>query len=392
MLRTRAHAAVQAQAAFRTLAGQIRSGHALAVTAALISAIAVLAGAVVTAFVGPAWKLRADRRRETRDIVDRYSRPLLQAAFELQSRLYNIARLDFFIDAWRGSDEARRWYAETSTLWVFGQYLGWIEILRREVQFLDLGDIALTRELRQRLLDVSDHLATDRHSDPLLQIFRSDQRAIGDRMIVRRVTDTGGTRSDCLGYAEFRDALGDPSFARWFDGLRNDIGQMTTSVPPARLFHVQRALIDLVDLLDEDRSVFPDPNVRGKLPDPGDPDKQDDAPAWQKLANFTWDVGWEPFDDWVHEENLEPDGDEWSKQARAKRRRTAAVLVAEARRDERSLDIRGWVEPPAWTCRMKLAQERLPLAAGGWRFARSRARERRRTNRLLKRYGRPPVI
>ena len=70
-------------------------------------------------------------------------------------------------EAWGGEDESRRAYAERSTLWLFGQYLGWIEILRREVQFLDLGDITQTRELRERLLAVSNHLASDhRYSVP----------------------------------------------------------------------------------------------------------------------------------------------------------------------------------------------------------------------------------
>jgi hypothetical protein len=122
-----------------------------ALLTAAVSAIAVLAAALVTAFVGPAWKIRHDRRRQAEEIVGRYSRPLMQAAYELQSRIYNIARLRFFA---RGSllDAYRRSYAETSTLWLIGQYLGWVEILRREVQFLDLGDLAKTRLLRDRLL------------------------------------------------------------------------------------------------------------------------------------------------------------------------------------------------------------------------------------------------
>ena len=162
------------------------------VVAALISALAVLVAALVTALVGPAWKSRHDRKRATQDVVDRYSRPLLQVAFELQSRLYNVARFGFFTNAWSGTDEYRRRYAETSTLWLFGQYLGWIEILRREVQFLDFGDITLTRELRERLLAVRDELASERYSDRLLQIYRSDQRAIGERMILRRESRNRG--------------------------------------------------------------------------------------------------------------------------------------------------------------------------------------------------------
>jgi hypothetical protein len=108
-----------------------------------VGAIAVLTAALVTAFVGPAWKLRHDRRRDAAEVVARYSRPLMQAAYELQSRIYNIDRLRFFTPN-SLSDAYRRSYAETSTLWLISQYLGWVEILRREVQFLDLGDIRKT--------------------------------------------------------------------------------------------------------------------------------------------------------------------------------------------------------------------------------------------------------
>jgi hypothetical protein len=364
-----------------------------AVVAALISALAVLIGALVTAFVGPAWKSRLDRRRAVREVVDRYSRPLLAVAFDLQSRLYNIARLGFLTEAWGGDDESRRAYAEHSTLWLFGQYLGWIEILRREVQFLDLGDITQTRELRERLLAVSNHLASDhRYSDPLLQIYRSDQRAIGERMIVRRETETGETRSDCLGYAEFTDALNKPSFAPWFTRLREDIRQIATSAPPARLIFVQRALIDLVDLLDENRSMFPDPNVRGKLPRPSGFEVPEDPRAWEKLARFSWDIGWEPFDEWALQQGLSCNGDAWHRVAKRKPRLTAAALVVDARRDEHWLHLRGWVEPPAWTRKMKLAEDRLPLTRGGRQFARSRGQERRRINGLLERYDRPKLL
>jgi hypothetical protein len=86
------------------------------VTAA-VGAIAVLAAALVTAFVGPAWKLRHDRRRDAAEVVARYSRPLMQAAYELQSRIYNIDRLRFFTPN-SLSDAYRRSYAETSTLWL----------------------------------------------------------------------------------------------------------------------------------------------------------------------------------------------------------------------------------------------------------------------------------
>ncbi len=362
------------------------------VIAALITALAVLGAALVAAFVGPAWKLRQDRKREIQDVFARYSLPLLQVAFELQSRLYNIARLAFLADAWRGDDDYRREYAEMSTVWLIGQYLGWIEILRREAQFLELGDVAQTRQLRERLLAVRDHLASDRYGDPALQIYRSDQRAIGERMIVRRETEIGGTRSDCLGYAEFRAALEVPSFASWFKRLRESIGHIAISEPPARLIFTQRALVDLVDLLDPNRSIFPDPDTRGMLSRPIGIDTSEDPRPWEKLGRFSDDAGWKPFERWAAGEQLKPGDDACRRLVRGKPGLASAVLVVEARRHGHSLELRGWAEPPTWVSKVNLAPNRLPLESGGWKFVLSRARARRSANRLLERYDRPAIL
>lgn len=62
--------------------------------------------------------------------------PLLWAAFDLQSRIFNIVD-QFFLRAYflHGSEEERA-YAKRSTVFVFAQYLAWMEIVRRRVQFL----------------------------------------------------------------------------------------------------------------------------------------------------------------------------------------------------------------------------------------------------------------
>ena len=59
--------------------------------------------------------------------------PLLWAAFDLQSRIFNIVD-QFFLRAYflHGSEEERA-YAKRSTVFVFAQYLAWMEIVRRRV-------------------------------------------------------------------------------------------------------------------------------------------------------------------------------------------------------------------------------------------------------------------
>jgi len=63
-----------------------------------------------------------------------YAEPLIAAAFDLQTRLYSIVQHNFLKAA-----AVERGYAEPSTLWLIAQYFAWVEILRREVQYLDVG-------------------------------------------------------------------------------------------------------------------------------------------------------------------------------------------------------------------------------------------------------------
>jgi hypothetical protein len=55
-----------------------------------------VATTLVAVFFGPAWKDRVDTRRASRQrseqLLAQYSEPLARAAFDLQSRLYNICR------------------------------------------------------------------------------------------------------------------------------------------------------------------------------------------------------------------------------------------------------------------------------------------------------------
>jgi hypothetical protein len=136
----------------------------------------------------------------------RYRDALLRAAFDLQSRLYNI--LNGFLQSYHGRSERHRSYAEDSTIWLIGQYLGWVEAMRRDAQFLDLGSVRSARRLELALGRVRDAFGSDRKiSDPLLRIFRVDQRALGELMLAEENRKEAPTR--CIGYTEFRGRLGD---------------------------------------------------------------------------------------------------------------------------------------------------------------------------------------
>ena len=203
-------------------------------------------------------RLEDERRAKTKaellaELMARYRQPLLQAAFDLQSRIYNIVQQGFLQTHYCNGSDSTREYARENTLFVLADYLGWVEILRREVQFLDLGDEVANRAWTECLLAVRSALLTDRFS-PRFRLFNGQQRAIGEIMIK---SDGGNDdRPETEGYAGFLARQREPEFDRWFVDLRADIDALATD-PGAghevRLVAVQQALVGLIDLLDPDQ-------------------------------------------------------------------------------------------------------------------------------------------
>lgn len=192
------------------------------------------------------------------------SRPSVALAFQLQSRLYNVCARSFLGVYLRSTIAAERRYAEESTLWLVGQYLGWVEIFRREVQFLDLGSVERNRRLEELLSSIRLTLLTDELPGKAFRIFAADQRAIGELMISWR-GEGESARGDCMGYAQFTRCLGDPEFARWFDQLRRELHAIVGVSCPERAVLLQRSLVDLIEFLDAPQTRFPS-NMLERLP------------------------------------------------------------------------------------------------------------------------------
>lgn len=228
--------------------------------------VACLSGAVA---LGSAWFTARSGRRQAllayelesrtaqQDLMGRHRDPLLWAAYDLQSRLYNIVDRGFLRVYFRDGSHRERAYARRSTLHVLGEYLGRVEILRRGVQFLDLGDSTLNRRIVGHFTAISNVLNNDgggnaRFLDGHFVVFRSDQRAIGELMLT-------GDGTSCLGYVEFCRRLDDdPEFAEWFGPLSDSIEAVARAEKlPYRLIALQHALMDLIDLLDPSAERFP---------------------------------------------------------------------------------------------------------------------------------------
>jgi hypothetical protein len=90
------------------------------------------------AVYGQVWSHRHSDRREAERILTRYREPLVSAAFDLQSRLFNILEQHFLLNyLGQRADEHRRKVALESTLYWFAQYFCWREILRQDTSFLN---------------------------------------------------------------------------------------------------------------------------------------------------------------------------------------------------------------------------------------------------------------
>jgi hypothetical protein len=225
------------------------------VDAAIIVAIIALVASVLTAGValyGQTRSLALTARREAAATLSRYREPLVASAYELQSRLYNVLRQDFLQKYFVDGDEKQRQYAIRNTQFLVGQYLGWTEILRRRIQLLDFGEVQETREVSRLQGKIQDLFASDESSmGKAFMIWRGEQRAIGERMIVDDDRDLL-----CMGYAAFIEQA-DASFWRWLDPLERDI-QVVADAPNDRLRLLQHALIDLIERLDVGHVRFPE--------------------------------------------------------------------------------------------------------------------------------------
>jgi len=138
---------------------------------AIVSFVGALVAAGITAWV----TIFSDERKrlsEAEKLVGKYRDPLLLAAQDLQSRLYNIVDQEFtrlINDDERAKDNVLKY-----TCFLVGQYLSWTHILRRESQFLRFSTDKDNRDISAVLLDIRFAFLTHRtpNSGTVLQYIR----------------------------------------------------------------------------------------------------------------------------------------------------------------------------------------------------------------------------
>lgn len=227
--------------------------------ATVIVAIIALVGAVLSAAIslyGQHWSSAKAARRDAESVLAKYREPLVDAAYELQSRLYNIVELGFLRKYYLDGDEAQKRYAVQNTLYVVAQYFGWSEILRREIQLLSFFDTKRARVVAERQRRVVESFQSDDESlgRPFL-IWRGEQRGIGELMI-----QPDDVQAQCMGYASFLENQ-TPSLRLWLSRLESDIGEIAQS-PNPRLVRLQHSLVDLIRDLDPKRVRYSDEELQ----------------------------------------------------------------------------------------------------------------------------------
>jgi hypothetical protein len=182
-------------------------------------------------------RYQLDREQRAEEVLSRYREPLAAAAFDLQSRLYNILKLEFFD---KFGDNERAEEALRTTLFRLAQYFGWTEILRRDIQFLSFPTDDETRRVAELQESIAQCFRNDDYG-PELMIWSDEQRAIGELMIIE---EHGKVLS--MGYAAFRQRC-DDTFAPWRIRMREELHSESAQ---ARLRDIQHNLCDLVETLD----------------------------------------------------------------------------------------------------------------------------------------------
>jgi hypothetical protein len=235
------------------------------IVALIAAAVAVFSAALTlwgqyrtTLLTNQMEELRAaeQRRLAVETSEARYREPLARAAYDLQSRLYNILAQDFMGRYSERGGARERAYAIDNTTFVIGQYFAWTEIIRREIQYIDLGKDEQTSRPARLQDEIYFLFQTDRFP-ARLRVFAGEQRAIGERMI-----GEGPRGPVSMGYATFLDQLNGVANDVLTKALRDDVEQLSGSLGDARprLIALQHAMIDLLAFLDPEFVRFPKDN------------------------------------------------------------------------------------------------------------------------------------
>jgi len=213
------------------------------------------------------WKAR----RQLTAVFRKYRDPIVLAAVELCHRLEEI-ELEYppsFLlpaalsgpptsqNAMTTEDSYYRRYKLESSIYRLCAFLGWLELYRQEVVFLDSGKRSVNdridsvlKRVRAAMADGHLNAAQDWESWRDALIFREEQRAIGEEMIT-----TQGDQRVVRSYGTFSSAYRSPGKPDWFFVADRFLLELapTKDFRRTRLRLLATGLVDLVEQLEPSR-------------------------------------------------------------------------------------------------------------------------------------------
>ncbi|MDY4373155.1 lysogenic protein [Pectobacterium carotovorum] len=198
------------------------------------------------------FKIQEKNKSEKELQNHKYREPLARAAADLQSRIYNILKQDFFYCYYIQGNDRQRNYAVNNTSFLFFQFFAWTEAVRREIQFISFDDDNKTGKLSKLQNSIYSIMQADKYK-PALMVFAGEQRALGEIMLKSQ-----DGRAMCIGYGEYLTSEfknSDPLVL----ALTDDVVSLAEGLQDAneRLKKLQHALIDLLTFLDPECIRFP---------------------------------------------------------------------------------------------------------------------------------------
>jgi len=191
---------------------------------AVAGAIVTTLGSLLALFIKDFLLIRYFEDRKEKKSIDsvykKYKDPITLSTIELSSRLIEIHQhyptvfLNKEVMKLKSSslsknstdDEHFRKHKLLSTIYRLCSFFGWLELYRQEITFLNGSNSETNRTLEKCLLNIRSvfadgHLNNEKDWDEWVDylIFREEQRAIGESMIV-----TNEQTRTIMGYAKFK--------------------------------------------------------------------------------------------------------------------------------------------------------------------------------------------
>ena len=215
-------------------------------------------------------KIEVDHKQTVTNMTDKYSQPLLVAAYDLQQRLYElveypISRQHISMD--EGLDDIKLF-----TCYLLAQYLVFAHILRTKTGYLSFSQEPKMKLLRSIMYMIDEELDRRRNSitNRNYGVWPASRILVSERMIVSE-TETNDTLGDVgggfgikvKGFDDFKKAwtaeFQQPMhyFCEWIDGMLDGrLCEKPWSDTAMRC--LQHLLVDLVAVLDRGIAYIPE--------------------------------------------------------------------------------------------------------------------------------------